>query len=1078
MNKIASQKSDLKFFTNTDTDSLYQRFISTLKGAQFFDVLVGYFRTSGFYRLYADLESVEAIRILIGLSTDRKTIELYQEYKTHQQDCIVSHQECKKGYSKSIQDEMDQGEDSIEVEIASKKFIEFLRSGKMQLKAHPSKNIHAKVYITRFHEDDRDFGRVITGSSNFSENGLIAQREFNVELKDRADVEFACQRFEELWAEAVDVSEDYIDTVQNKTWLNDRITPYQIYMKFLYEYFKEDINQEEDPDLILPDGFMELAYQKQAVISAKKILDAYNGVFLSDVVGLGKTFITALLMQKLPHGRKLIICPPVMTDYWSEALHLFYVPGFDVVSLGKLDAILEKGADKYQYVIIDEAHRFRNEMTQGYEALHKICKNKKVILVSATPLNNKLADIKTQLKLFQNEKNSLIPGVPNLEKFFNEQQKKLDKLEKGTPEYLDMVKATAEQVRDKVLKHVMVRRTRSEIKRYFTDDITKQELRFPDMADPQRIVYSFDPKTERIFTQTVEWLKLFTYARYTPLIFLKKPVSEFDQQSQRNVGGFMKGILVKRLESSFYAFRKSLERFILSYQKFIGMVETGTVWISNKKNVFDLLDADDEAELLKMVDEGKARKYAATDFADDYKAKLAFDLELLERIQKLWTQVDTDSKLEAFTHELKNNPLLARKKVLVFSESKETVTYLQEHLNQHFPDVVLSFSSSGGKIGDKQHEKPFLRAEIEANYQPKHANPKDTINILLTTDVLAEGINLHRSNVIINYDLPWNPTRVLQRVGRVNRIGTQHDRIYVFNIFPTAQSDEHLGLEDNIKAKLQAFHNILGEDARYLSDDEEISTHELFGERFYDKVNDKVTFEDEDSGELSELYYLKEIRTLRDQNPKLFVSLKSLPRKARTAKQSRHCPEQLLTFFRQGRLKKFVISKPDLSQELTFLQAAQLFECKPETLGEKIPTDYFLLLQKNKDFLQELTTPDRVDMHSGSSRGASNEAFIIKVLKACIKFDGYTDEDETFIRQCLKAFERGGISKNASKKLKQALEKNLNPLPVLHTLRQHLTEHDIEERHTSSSPQREQREVILSEYLTAEGGSVQEDDTL
>jgi len=166
-----------------------------------------------------------------------------------------------------------------------------------------------------------------------------------------------------------------------------------------------------------------------------------------------------------------------MMDYWRETFHQFSVLGFDIESLGKLDAVLEKGAGKYSYIIIDEAHRFRNEMTQGYEALHKLCKNKKVILVSATPLNNKLADIKTQLKLFQNEKKSLIPGVPNLEKFFNELQKSLDSLEKGTPEYLATVKTTAEQVRDKVLKHVMVRRTRSEIKKHFEKCLTTKVLK-------------------------------------------------------------------------------------------------------------------------------------------------------------------------------------------------------------------------------------------------------------------------------------------------------------------------------------------------------------------------------------------------------------------------------------------------------------------------------------------------------------------------------------------------------------------------------------------------------------------------
>ena len=160
--------SDLKFFTNDENDSLYGRFLSTVKDAQHFDVLVGYFRTSGFYRLYNELEKVESIRILVGLNTDRRSFELFEEAKTQRELNFESHKNCREIYSQTLTEEMEATEDSLEVEIAARKFIEFINSGKLQLKAHPSQNIHAKVYITRFKKDDRDFGRVVTGSSNFS----------------------------------------------------------------------------------------------------------------------------------------------------------------------------------------------------------------------------------------------------------------------------------------------------------------------------------------------------------------------------------------------------------------------------------------------------------------------------------------------------------------------------------------------------------------------------------------------------------------------------------------------------------------------------------------------------------------------------------------------------------------------------------------------------------------------------------------------------------------------------------------------------------------------------------------------
>jgi HKD family nuclease len=1067
-----AKNSDLKFFTNSNSDSLYDRFVSTTRDAQFFDVLVGYFRTSGFFRMYKELESVEKIRILVGLNTDRKSFELLEDAKSQGDLDFGSHKRCREIYTKSLSHEMELTEDTYEIEVAAGKFIEFIQSGKLELCAHPSHNIHAKVYITRFNAGDRDFGRVVTGSSNFSENGLVAQREFNVELKDKVDVEYALERFEELWAEGVDINEEYIDTIRNKTWLNDKVTPYQIYLKFLYEYFKEDINADEDMEFTLPDGFMDLSYQRQAVLSAKKILDAYDGVFLADVVGLGKTFITAMLLQQLPTGRKLIICPPVLSNYWKETLNQFYIPGFDVESLGKLEHLLKKGVDKYSYIIIDEAHRFRNELTSSYENLHKICKNKKVILVSATPLNNKLDDIKSQIKLFQASKSSTIPGVQNLEAFFRGQQKELDSHDKGSQEYLDTVKRTSEQVRDKVLKHIMVRRTRSEIKKYFHDDISKQGLRFPDMAKPQRIVYQFDDKTDKIFEQTIEMLKEFSYARYTPKLFLKQQLSEFDLQSQRNVGGFMKGILVKRLESSFYAFKRSLSRFITSYEKFLGMYDSGTVWISKKVDVFDLLESDNEDKLLSLLEVENAERIESEDFQAEYRDKLEFDLDILRQISKLWVKVDRDPKLEYFTKELLENPILKDQKVIIFSESRETVDYLQENLEKTFTGKVLSYSSQGGRYKGESYSEHTLRDIIETNYQPGHKEPKDNVNILLTTDVLAEGINLHRSHIIVNYDLPWNSTRVLQRVGRVNRVGTKHDKVYVFNIFPTAQSDAHLGLEDNIKAKIQAFHNTLGEDAKYLSDDEVLSTHELFGDKLYEKLNDKNIFEDDKDVMASELRHLKVIRDIRDKNPELFSEIKNLPKKARSGRKLVGTEivknNSLITFFRKGRLKKFVVVDNIAPQELTFLEAASLFECKVDSKLHKIPQHYYDLLAQNKEHLGVITSDDSQDI-GGTRGGASNEALIIKMLKssAVRKFQGFTEDDEEYLKQVRNSLEAGNIPKNTSKRIKAALKGNFEPLKILSVLKKHIIPDDIY-INNKKPKDRAVREVILSEFLAGD----------
>ena len=363
--------NDLTFITNRPGSNLLERFKVLIKSnTRYFDCLVGYFYTSGFYRLYKSLEHVERIRILIGIRTDRQTLDLIEMSK-NQTESIFSHAETKEKFINKILEEMEKSDDRYSVEEGIQKFIEWLINGKseepnkkpkLQIRAYPSQNIHAKLYIMTFAEGDRDKGRVITGSSNFTQSGLVDNLEFNVELKNSSDYDFAINAFNDLWEKSIDVSQEYIETIRKKTWLNENITPYELYLKFLYEYLKEKINldQEETTTTYVPQDFMNLEYQREAVSDAKNKLEEYGGVFLSDVVGLGKTYISAMLAQKLD-GRSLVICPPILKNYWENTLQDFHVSA-TVESLGKLDDIIEMTKQReYKNVFIDEAHRFRNE---------------------------------------------------------------------------------------------------------------------------------------------------------------------------------------------------------------------------------------------------------------------------------------------------------------------------------------------------------------------------------------------------------------------------------------------------------------------------------------------------------------------------------------------------------------------------------------------------------------------------------------------------------------------------------------------------------------------------------------------
>ena len=410
--------TDLTFITNENNNNLKDRFTELIKDTRFFDVLVGYFYTSGFYAIYPQLEKTEKIRILIGISTNAQTFNLLEKVK--------SHKAINDEVSENIKVEMEDSDNSYEVESGVHKFLDWLKSEKLEIRAYPEEKIHSKLYIMTFNEGDRDKGRVITGSSNFTQSGLVDNLEFNVELKNSSDHEFAQNKFNELWTKGVDVSEKYIETIVEDTWIRDDISPYELYLKFLYEYFKEEINEEDTLELSYkPEGFKDLKYQDHAVINAKKILGEHGGVFLSDVVGLGKTYMGTMLCQELS-AKTLVLAPPHLIDEsnegsWGNAFKNFGFRSKDYkcMSIGMLDQIIKKELHKdYEVVLIDEAHRFRTEETETFAKLAQICRGKKVILVTATPYNNSPKDLLSQIKLFQRVKQSTIPNLLDLEAFF------------------------------------------------------------------------------------------------------------------------------------------------------------------------------------------------------------------------------------------------------------------------------------------------------------------------------------------------------------------------------------------------------------------------------------------------------------------------------------------------------------------------------------------------------------------------------------------------------------------------------------------------------------------------------------
>jgi superfamily II DNA/RNA helicase len=1058
--------NDLTFFTNEPDRNLYQRFCRILQSnTQYFDVLVGYFRTSGFFRLYKAMKQTEKIRILVGLNVDRNTLEIINASDDEMSLESLSSKEVKTHFSQKLQNEFTDSDDCYELETSVQTFIEWLKSGKIEMRIYTELPIHAKVYILRKNLVlvPDTYGSVITGSSNFSEAGLNQNLEFNVELKDSRDIKFALEKFEEIWAKSIDLKNIYIKTVTEHTWIKGDITPYELYLKTLYEFFEEEINddKQELDNKLVPDGYMYLEYQREAVIQARKNLEQYGGTFISDVVGLGKTYICAMLAKQLHGKRKLIICPPVLVEYWQHVLYEFDVQA-DIRSLGKLDQIRKDGK-YYDYVFIDEAHRFRNQDTESFKLLHEICYDKKVVLISATPINNYSSDIANQIYLFQSKHNStIIPGIRNLEGFFTSLNKLLKNHEKGTEEYKVIFRRNSEKIRNQLLRHIMVRRTRKEIITEYADDLKKQGLSFPSLGKPKKIVYEFDNKINGIFKKTMSDIQHLDYARYAPLIYLKHK-EKFASMivAQRNMSGFMKSILVKRLESSFYAFRHTLERFIKSYKKFIEMVKTGDIYISKKVNVYDLLDNGDVETLLDMVDQGMAYHFNAKEFEPVFLQYLERDLVILIQLQKNWEKIRKDPKLDQFKKELRENILLKNSKIIVFTESKETTEYLYQNLQTIYGERIIMFTGASSET---------LKKEIEQSFNPLYetSEANDQSDILISTDVLGEGINLHRSNIVINYDLPWNPTKIMQRVGRINRVGTKHKEIHVFNFFPTAQSDRHLTLKDRIIEKIQAFHDMLGEDFKYLTEEEEISSHKLY-------KNLVSLHEDEGESINPELTYLKMIRKIRDEEPSLFEKIKHLPLKAKTGKVSNNVViPSTITFLRKGFVKQFYLTENGETRRLLFLEAIEKYILSQKyDRSISVEKDYYDQLDKNKKTFDDSLNQD-VEEILEKATVTGNDAKLLKIIKSILKCRLLTKDQEAQTHKMIELWESGEIPKRLTNEIIHNIKDmqggmDEEKFQLFNIIHKSIPAKYFENRNVKLTTQSEKRQVILSCYMIPGG---------
>ncbi len=945
-----------KFFNNGTGHTLFDKLKGIAAEMATFDrflAVVGFFRSSGYFKLRKELGNVSEIKILVGINID-------DIFRRHNKAMLMlgKEGEAKEKYFKEFKQDIIDAKYAPDVEAGILQMCDDLANGRLEMRIHATKNLHAKFYLClpKNHNENSD-GWVIMGSSNISESGLgITQSpryELNVAMKDYDDVKYCLDEFNTLWNEAVPLTPADIAEYKKQTYLGYQPTPYEIYIKVLIDTFGDQV--EDDFTLELPDGVKELKYQKDAVIQGYQMLMQHNGLFLADVVGLGKTMIATMIAKRFieANGRNtniLVIYPPALEDNWKKTFKQFGIyKKAQFITNGSLSKVLDgrdqyKDKEEFDLIIVDEAHGFRSDSSGKYDELQKICKSpcanigllcsthKKVMLLSATPLNNRPDDLQNLLLLFQNSQSCTINGIPNLKGFFSPIIQAYNKLmrERDSRDVTEDVDKIYDKIRNNVIDKVTIRRTRNNILNDpdYKHDIELQGIVFPNILPPKEVIYKMGTETSARFYETLaslsdeQYKNHLHYARYRAVEFLKDEYKKRYKNAE-HIGQTLAGIyrvhMVKRLESSFCAFKKTLDTLLRITNDMIRMFDENKVIIAPELNVKDLLANGWELdEIIEYAIEKKKYSredilYTADAFNPEFKDMLLSDRTVLERLNAEWKEEHGDPKFDEFMKrldtELFDKSINPTGKLVLFSESVDTLNYLYDRLTKEIGrNDILKVTAAN---------RDRLDCVIKNNFDANAPHDEGRYNIILTSDVLAEGVNLHRANVIVNYDSPWNATRLMQRIGRVNRIGSTAPNIYNYMFYPSQQGDHEIQLYKNALIKLQGFHSAFGEDAQIYSREEIVRQFTLFDSNVKDSLDKKIAL-------------LRELRELYNNDRELYHKIKELPMKSRVLRKTGNHAGKTVAFISSEVKTEFYLVNDRKAEVIDFLEAVKYLRAKPE----------------------------------------------------------------------------------------------------------------------------------------------------